>query len=393
MNNTYFYIEPYAHINYDNNRVVAYDTLSGNSVCHLFQDEHLKSFVKHLVNNQNRSVCLNDYPYDSIREFVEKCQNIYVGDIVLNHPPFVMPMKPKFMTTIDTIRSSIEMLYRVIPWISHLILYINTKDYVTDESVYQEKYIQALYPIFDFGEGLNNNKLKEQFGRIRFTGLKTISLVGNKFDAELLQFLTAEYPDVSFLFYSNVEQFDFSDFYDSAYCLKDTQLNLWVKPHSDLDFAQSIIEKCNEIGIVCRLLSCVHEENDTRKNDGVFHVPFYSGNNMPFFEHNVFLNEQDILSQNLTQPDILTNMSVNSNFFGELYFMPDNMIYANPNYPPVGKLGDEWHDILHQLLDSCWFKTRNKIEPCSQCAFQYLCPPPSNYEAVIGKPNLCTVKP
>lgn len=396
MNNTYFYIEPYAHINYDNEKVVVYETLSGKSVRYFFGDEYLKSFVNHLVNNQSRSVCYDEYPYDSVKEFVEGCRNLNIGDIVSNHPPFAMPMKPKFMTSNDKLRSTKEMLFRVIPWVSNLVLYTDTEKKGTHEFLYQEKYTQALFPIFGSGEGLNKNKLKEQFGRIRFTRLKTISMVGNKFDAELLRFLTTEYPNVSFVFYSNVEQFVYTDFYNSTNYIKDVRLNLWVNPLSNIGIAKHIIEKCNKIGVECRLLSFVNKEKNISdkgdENKGVFFVPFYSGDNLSFFEHNVFLTEQDILAQNLTQQDILNNMSVNSNFFGELYFMPDNKIYANPNFSPVGKLGDDWHDILYNLLDSCWFKTRD-MKPCSNCAFQYLCPPPSNYEIVIGKPNLCTVKP
>lgn len=40
-----------------------------------------------------------------------------------------------------------------------------------------------------------------------------------------------------------------------------------------------------------------------------------------------------------------------------------------------------------------WFLTRDKVSPCKDCLFRYLCPSPSNYELVIGKPNLCHVKP
>lgn len=397
MNNTYFYIEPYAHINYDNDRVVIYETLSGNSVCLLFQDEYQKSFVKRLLNDQNRSVCFNEYPYDSVREFVEKCQCLYVGDIVLNHPPFVMPMRPKFMTNLDTLKSLEEMLYRVIPWVSNLILYTDTETNGIHRNKPKGVFVQTLFPVFGFDGSLDKNKLIEQLGRIRFTMLKTISMVGSKFDSELLQFLSTEYPNASFVFYTNVQHCVFSDFYNSTNSIKNKQLNLWVTPYGiDIDKAKRILECYEELDIACRLLCLVEGKNDAMdiENAGAsaFVIPFYSGDNLSFFEQNVYLTEQDILSQKLTQQDILNNMSVNSNFFGELYFMPNNMIYANPNFAPIGKLGDDWHQILYNLLDSCWFKIRN-MKPCSDCAFQYLCPPPSNYEFAIGKPNLCTVKP
>ena len=99
------------------------------------------------------------------------------------------------------------------------------------------------------------------------------------------------------------------------------------------------------------------------------------------------------MSQKLSEENILTNMTVNSNFFGELILMPDGQFYTDLNSKPLGKLGDDWRIILDKLSNSSWFLTRDKLKPCSDCAFRYLCPPPSNYELVIGKPNLCTIKP
>ncbi|MCL2413707.1 MAG: hypothetical protein FWC94_00425 [Bacteroidales bacterium] len=50
--------------------------------------------------------------------------------------------------------------------------------------------------------------------------------------------------------------------------------------------------------------------------------------------------------------------------------------------------------LLYKELDenTAWRKTRTE-KPCSECLYQYLCPPPSNYEFAIGKFNLCTAKP
>lgn len=42
-------------------------------------------------------------------------------------------------------------------------------------------------------------------------------------------------------------------------------------------------------------------------------------------------------------------------------------------------------------INTAWRRIREE-EPCNLCLYQYLCPSPSNYEAVIGKTNLCHVK-
>lgn len=89
---------------------------------------------------------------------------------------------------------------------------------------------------------------------------------------------------------------------------------------------------------------------------------------------------------------IISNMNINSNFFGELYFLPDNKIYTNPNSKELGSIGDNWKLLLQERLlnDPIWFNIRNQ-KPCNKCLYQFLCPSPSNYELVIGKPNLCHI--
>jgi len=125
-----------------------------------------------------------------------------------------------------------------------------------------------------------------------------------------------------------------------------------------------------------------------------FH-PFYNGMNKSFFEENVFLNLDDITSETISQRKIFCNQALNSNFFGKLNIFPNGDVFANINTEKLGNIHN--HSLLQLIyreldINSIWRKTRTE-KPCSECLYQYLCPPPSNYEIVIGKPNLCHVKP
>lgn len=85
---------------------------------------------------------------------------------------------------------------------------------------------------------------------------------------------------------------------------------------------------------------------------------------------------------------------MNTNFFGNLYVFSDSKVYANPNAKCLGNIKEDLLlDLIHKELieNSAWRKTRNE-KPCSDCIYQYLCPPISNYELVIGKSNLCNVR-
>lgn len=116
-------------------------------------------------------------------------------------------------------------------------------------------------------------------------------------------------------------------------------------------------------------------------------------NNIDFFNENVCLNKEDILSANLSKREIFMHQSLNTNFFGKLTLMPDKNVYSNENKPSIGKIGDSVYDLIKSELENnySWRLLRN-TEPCRDCLYQFLCPSPSNYEFVIGRPNLCTVK-
>ena len=87
------------------------------------------------------------------------------------------------------------------------------------------------------------------------------------------------------------------------------------------------------------------------------------------------------------------NQTLNGNFFGKLNILPDGSIWDNPNFSKLGSVKDNFFELLLSVFDSkkSWFYIRNQ-EPCTHCLYQWICPPPSNYETIIGEANLCHVK-
>ncbi len=122
--------------------------------------------------------------------------------------------------------------------------------------------------------------------------------------------------------------------------------------------------------------------------------PNYTGNNIRFFEENVFLTKEDILSIPLTIKDFFARQAMNSYDFGKINIMPNGDAYANLNHPLLGNIyTNNIHEIIHKEVEEgkSWLRIRNQA-PCTDCVYQWLCPPPSNYEIAIGRPNLCHVK-
>lgn len=120
-------------------------------------------------------------------------------------------------------------------------------------------------------------------------------------------------------------------------------------------------------------------------------VPIYTGDNLPFFEEYVYLSEDDIFSKPIEMRRIFCNQKLNSNDFGALTVLPTGECRVSMNTPALGNLlQSSLLEILYKELttNTAWRKTRNSGK-CQKCFFQYLCPPPSSYEQVIGREDLC----
>ena len=122
--------------------------------------------------------------------------------------------------------------------------------------------------------------------------------------------------------------------------------------------------------------------------------PNYTGNNIRFFENEVFLSKEDILSTPMTMKDFFARQAMNLYDFGKITILPNGDVYANLNHPSLGNIYvNNIHEILHKEGEEgkSWFRVRNH-PPCTDCVYQWICPSPSNYEIAIGRSNLCHVK-
>jgi pseudo-rSAM protein len=123
-------------------------------------------------------------------------------------------------------------------------------------------------------------------------------------------------------------------------------------------------------------------------------IPIYTGNNLNFFKTYVFSDKEDILSSIKSMREIFCNKKLNSIFFGILNILPNGTVKANINASSLGNVHKNTilKAIHKELLEnSSWRQTR-KSGACGNCLYKYLCPPPSNYEVIIGKTNLCNIK-
>jgi hypothetical protein len=122
--------------------------------------------------------------------------------------------------------------------------------------------------------------------------------------------------------------------------------------------------------------------------------PVYSNFNPGFFRDFIFMDEESLMGSPISKQTIFANMTLNTIDFGKLSILANGNVYANLNFPELGNIKkDSIRDMIMIELDKgeSWFRIRDK-KPCSDCIYQWLCPPPSNYEIAVGKLNLCHVK-
>ena len=377
--NFWFLIEPYVYIKITNNCVLLYNTLDGVTL------ESAKTEVIQLINNyikkENCGVILlsNDqYSNNHINDFISELREKYMGDII-------------------NVNLSNEKPVQILPYFNFL----------NDSNLYKKHNFLQQKDLFDKLSQINihvdstTSVTKLVTFLLTIQGSLTFNIIGNMAEVEnynvLLSFfnqhtapktMISSYKDVIALqpTYEN----DFSYQISSHFPVNMQQ---WNKSRMILIHQTLPIEYVFD---VTSDEDCIQAENIVEKS----HIekyrlnPVYTGDNISFFEENVFLHRKDILFIQLTIKDIFARQAMNIYDFGKINIMPNGDVYANVNFPSLGNIEtDNIYEIIQKEIEEgkSWFRIRNHA-PCDDCVYQWLCPSPSNYEIEIGRPNLCHVR-
>ena len=270
-----------------------------------------------------------------------------------------------------------------------LIIHLNGSLYGNDDNARQ-----TIYPFKNTSDaGIDLDSLKK-FVRSAGTPyfLSEVILVGNvwkygsyqevldffaEFSLPLFVYCTEKDYMENLSYRSNegkVHYYIIKDEYESFQPVADSNYQLIVTSEEEYEKAMDIID--NHPDIPCRI------------------IPIYNGKNNQFFEENIFLTEEDVLDTHLTKREIFAHQSINTNHFGTLTITTDGNVYGNLNEKPLGTIKDSLYSVTFRELTegNSWLRIRDQ-KPCRDCIYQWLCPSPSHYEDVIGKPNLCHIKP
>lgn len=261
-------------------------------------------------------------------------------------------------------------------------------------------YKQDLYPICTNNE-LQIDALKTFVYECRGGFLSNINIVGDIFNysesKELLNWLYTDLTEKNFYvtitdLFSNPQTINWTHYQKVTLNIICDNLALLHKIKQIMD-----IEKLNIIYIFPITSEEKYEEISLSiENNKITNYeikPFLTKYNQQFFHDNIYTSEDDLCDIKLSKREIFAHQALNTNFFGKLIIMPDGKIYSNVNQSPIGNINDTIYDLLYKEIveGTSWRMIRDQ-KPCSDCVYQWLCPSPSNYELVLGKPNLCHIK-
>lgn len=408
MGKLWLILEPYVYISTTAKAAIVYNTL--NHKLYKSENKNILKILKRLNSLQNFYVLpISDSTKEisEVQLFIQWLRDTFSGDLI---PKEIVPVRPlQIVPNIYLKQSSYEyenpesIYYNNINQSLHeLFLYINSICSINCNFC-GAAHKQILYCKKEIGKELDYRLIKKILEELKETSLQKIHLLGGnilKYSdlVQLLEFLSktsyiiiyhvhirnlADELSIQNLLYSNAKLNVkvFVDDIDEEIELRMIKIENLFKEKVQFDFIVQNNEDCNY----------VFSNKINIKNYTI--IPFYNRTNIEFFEDNVFLTEKDFRSIKHGMSDILKKRIYNINFWGKLIVDADGSVYSSFNLPKIGKIkiDESFLPILAKTMDknSSWRLIRKLKKPCMHCAYNFLCPPISDYELTINKTNLC----
>jgi pseudo-rSAM protein len=405
----YFYFEYYTYIKINGTSVFLLNTLDSQRI--ISNDKRIISLIESLLGKKNNVLEIdfdNVYTDDIYQLFFDEIRNKYMGDLIAvglskSEPVNFYPIG-KIENNIREKKDKTSVDYNLLcNSLFNLSIFLNTE--CTHNCLDCRNYYKQFHCCSKFSDKNDNNSIdanvvEKIFKYAKFENLHRINILGGNIslykDMDSVLNYLCDYKEICYAFfkYNNISSINeqICSFFNNRIIIIVDASEI---DENDIDV---LFDKYNKFEIHFIVTVETQIEKLMRFVDSeISHkfIPFFNGKNLAFFENNIFLNEEDIFETNYTIKKIHKNQHINSIFFGNLTVLPNADICVDVNGNVLGNLNSEsMFDIISKSLkneDSLWFRTR-KMTTCSDCLFVDLCPPPSNYEIVIGRSNLCHVK-
>ncbi|MDR1054572.1 MAG: TIGR04150 pseudo-rSAM protein [Prevotellaceae bacterium] len=399
-------LKPYIYVSNDTFKILLYNTLNADYL--EISDEEIKALIDSIHEKKNLGVSFlsskeleNAHCYKFIEQLCEKGMGDVsdVGDYE-RKPIRLMPIL-NLQRDVEKLRKENDRLIGegVMHYLTNLILYVNSGCDIKCKNC--SSYFKQVNCCTVNGQPkeLSLDVIKQIVLQIEHSPISSIEIMGGNileysYLTKLRNIFSGEIKLNYWIHDENIAKCNDEELIDSLQT-KTIIVNFPIN--------QELLECClnktdnnSTFNFIVENLSQFEKAEEIIQNYNLHShqiIPFYNGNNIDFFRENIFLTKEDILSEPIEQRKIFCNQKLNSNYFGSLHIYSDGSVRASANTELIGNINnDQIIDIIAKEMDinTAWRKVRNE-EPCNSCLYQYLCPPPSNYEHAIGKYNLCHI--
>lgn len=400
----YLYTEPYTCYFYKENQILLYNTLDKKAV-KIEVDETLRPIAEELVKEKIVPIDDDAFKYPSISHFIRVLRDSFNGDVL---PIADGQAVPAIFHPIINNQRAFERLMRVdkinidnqvMNYLEEVYVYLNG----SGEKEAYPSYLQVPSYMHQT-EDMNGVHLIDWLGSIHDKQINQLNILGgdiltHPYYNEIVSIAKQKSHEVLLHYRYDLLKTEYLDL------LNDIDRLVLIIPMFHAS-KESITEKVLELQNLLKTqwIFLITSENEYLKAEALCEQigitnyqfkPIYNGKNQSFFEDVVFMDEQEVQNLQPNKREIYVNQTINRNEFGRITVLPNGDIFANPNKNKLGNIqNDKMHDIIYKEMNegSSWLNIR-KEKPCCNCIYQWLCPSPSHYEDVIGKPNLCHIKP
>lgn len=403
INNSWLYLESYTFVNYDSDEIVILNTIS-NEVVIVKSSDFLLSIIHDLLDVNNMYCIKIPNSFLSNKDFkllLLKLRESFCGDCVsceeVVHKPLIIP---PICNIQNDIKKGFRDNFNIIKYLHNISFQVTG---LCDFNCANCKYYHQQF------EFCNKNSTELPIENIKsilreLNGeLNNITIIGGdifKYPAinELVDYLRLNHFKATFRLCSNVLNNDF----DRIALFKGFNIEVLLNNKDFLldNIVQKLYEVC-DLYKIRLMIKCpiVNEEeylsfaNSSDLNE-IDMIPVFNESNESFFEKYVYIKKEDFKEMVFSKNRLFMNKNINTNNFGKFFVSSDGNVYSNVNLPAIGDISESIVDLIKKefFLASGWFQIREKLQPCSTCAYNLLCPPSSNYEFAIGQSNLCDIR-
>lgn len=370
--NNWLYLEHYVEVTFDNinKTCLLYNTLDYSKII-------LKNYnfeiIKKIYNNRY-SLKQSKADLKDNNTIIKILKNKFLGVVLLSKKkPFIFyPIinVQRDLKKFDKI-SYRQQGYNILENLFEMIIYINGQS---------NNYYEEIHKLIIAGKNSNLVKLTIDIKNYIIDKNNINNFLLQLLDLKYIYVIKISYTDYNDLKYNfaKIDNFTIKIIYES---FTENEI-LFNEPNTELVF--NVSNETNYYKILNSL---------TNKIKNFSFEPDIENCKFNFLKKFIFLNKTEILKINLNKKNYDANKILNKNLFGKL-IIRDNKIYnaeINGDYITTLNLSLDLKQILYKsmIATDIWFLTREKVKPCKNCIFKFLCPPISKYELTLNKFNFC----